>query len=84
MVVSSSQESMQVASVAVEEEHCVNNSAGKNENEETKINNCEGLAIVVDSEQKKCTDKVFENKTAKLKRTVSFPLHSQGRSCRTR
>ncbi|CAL9238238.1 unnamed protein product [Arabidopsis halleri] len=84
MVVSSSHGSMQVASVAVEEEHCVNDSVGKNENEETRKNNCESLAIVVDSDKKKCTDKVFENKTAKLKRTVSFPLHSQVRSCRTR
>ncbi|KAG7588293.1 hypothetical protein ISN44_As07g006270 [Arabidopsis suecica] len=84
MVISSSHGSMQVANVAVEEEHCVNDSAGKNENEETKNNNCERLAIVVDSDQKKCTNKVFVDKTTKLKRTVSLPLHSQVRSCTTK
>ncbi|CAE5962595.1 unnamed protein product [Arabidopsis arenosa] len=39
MVVSSSHGSMQVASVAVEEEHYVNDCTGKNKNEETKKNN---------------------------------------------
>ncbi|XP_019089400.1 PREDICTED: uncharacterized protein LOC104729192 [Camelina sativa] len=81
--------STQVASLAVEEEECVNNnsSAGKSGNEETIENNCERLAIVVDDmDREKCNGKVLENKTstAKLKRTVSFPLHSQVRSCRTR
>ncbi|KAG7544485.1 hypothetical protein ISN44_As12g000770 [Arabidopsis suecica] len=84
MIVSSSHGSMQVASVAVEEEQCVNSFAENSGNEETKEKNCESLAIVVDSDKKKCTDKIFESKTAKLKRTVSLPLHSQVRSCRTR
>lgn len=85
MIVSSSHRSMQVASEAVEGEKCVNSSAGKSGNEKTEENNCESMAIVVDSYQKKCTEEVvFENKTSKLKRTVSFPLQSQVRSCRTR
>ncbi|XP_019086500.1 PREDICTED: uncharacterized protein LOC109131754 [Camelina sativa] len=90
IVTSSHHGSTQVASVAVEEEECVNNnnsSAGKSGNEESKENNCERLAIVVDDmDREKCNGKVLENKTSnsKLKRTVSFPMHSQVRSCRTR
>ncbi|KAL9820349.1 hypothetical protein AtNW77_Chr4g0318751 [Arabidopsis thaliana] len=84
MIFSSSHGSMQVASFMVEEEQCVDGSAEKSGKKETKDNNCESLAIVVNSaDQKKCMEKIFENKTAKLKRTVSFPLHSQVRSCRT-
>ncbi|CAE5962593.1 unnamed protein product [Arabidopsis arenosa] len=47
MVVSSSHGSMQVASVAVEEEHYVNDCTGKNKNEETKKNNFSGGADAV-------------------------------------
>lgn len=53
---------------------------GKCGNEESENNNCKTLAIVVDSDTKKCN----ENKTSELKRSVSFPLHSKVRSCRTR
>lgn len=84
IAVSSSHKSLQVASLAVEEKHCVNGSAGKGGNEGTEDNKSRSLAVVVDSDIKKYSEKVFENKTSKLKRTVSLPLHSQVRSCRTR
>lgn len=82
--VSSSHGAMQVATLAVEEEQCVNGSAGKSGHEETEDNNRRSLAVVVDSDKKKCTERVFEDKISKLKRTASYPLHSQVRSCRTR
>ncbi|KAL1190238.1 hypothetical protein V5N11_016627 [Cardamine amara subsp. amara] len=84
IAVSSSHGAKQVASLAVEEEQCVNGSAGKSGHEETKDDNRRSLAVVVDLDIKKCTEKVFEDKISKLKRTVSYPVHSQVRSCRTR
>ncbi|KAF8098555.1 hypothetical protein N665_0264s0055 [Sinapis alba] len=87
IAVTTRHESKQVASSVLEEEEeqHVDDSDGKDGNEENDYGkNCQSLAVVVAADDKKCTGKTLEHTTSKLRRAISFPLHSQVRSCRTR
>ncbi|CAH8369253.1 unnamed protein product [Eruca vesicaria subsp. sativa] len=85
IAVTTRHESRQVASSVVEEEVNVGDSAGKGGNEENDYDkNCQSLAVVVAEDDKNRSGRTLEHKASKLKRAVSFPLHSQVRSCRTR
>ncbi|CAH8356954.1 unnamed protein product [Eruca vesicaria subsp. sativa] len=67
--------SQSVDSVAEVKEECV-------EAQQTEINSCRSLAVVVDSDERKKNRE--EEETPRIKRAVSFPSHGKVRSCRTR